>query len=114
MGVPALPVLDEYTRKGAVLFARQAVRFNGGGSGTGVLRLRESPDAGALPTADVAQIYFVNNSGIRATPWTPLPRTPFIEADGAVRSTRLIPRIMHTTGVTLDSWVIEVGYLSWT
>lgn len=122
-GVPHIPAGDgnqaRHVSIGSTWFARQSVRtgfVNGATSAN--LKLRETPSAGSLTQTDVAHLAIPNNSytGVKETPFCPLPGTPFVEADGQVRDTRLVPRVQSNvaSGLRVGGWLIEVGVLDWT
>lgn len=114
---------------GMRFFVRQSVRlaFQNGATSADV-KLRETRSAGSLPEHDVAHIALPANTdgsgnpvannaltGIRETAWCPLPGTPYIEADGTIRDTRLVPRLRSSVanGLRLGAWRIEIGVLDW-
>jgi hypothetical protein len=115
-GVPHIPFLS--IGPTMRFFARQTVRvFFLNGATSGNIKLRETRSAGALPENDVAHIAVANTSytGVQTVPWCPLPGTPYIEADGSGRDTRLVPRLQSSAvdGLRLGAWNIEIGVLDY-
>jgi hypothetical protein len=106
------------TGKDAVLFSKVTawVLFKPGSS-SGTLYLRAQPSAGALPSTDLSHIRMVNSSitGLFALPWEPLPRSPYVESNGIMRDTQLVPRAIanNAAGLEVRSYVIEIGILDW-
>lgn len=104
--------------KGAVLFAKVTawVVFESGSS-SATLYLRAQPNAGSLPTRDLSYIRMVNSSitGLFSLPWEPLPNSPYVETNGTMRDTWVVPRLVvnNAAGVEIRSYTIEVGILDW-
>lgn len=104
--------------KADVLFTRLLV-FAGFESGTtsATLLIRAQPNAGLLPTEDVSSVRMVNSSlaGLRATPWEPLAKSPYVEMDGSRRATWLVPRLVTSdaAGISIRTFSLEVGILDW-
>lgn len=104
--------------KGAHLFAKVTayVAFEAGSS-SATLYLREQPQAGALPTADLCHIRMVNSSivGLFTLPWEPLRHSPYAEASGMMRNTWLVPRAVvdNAAGLEVRSYLVDVGILDW-
>lgn len=114
-GIPQVDVAKTYGQ-GVKLFARLSARvtFNSGTT-SAKLSLRETPSAGSLPTADICIINMVNSSlaGQTTSPWEPLQQSPYVESNGTVRDTRLIPRFVcdNAAGVKIGAWNVEIGVL---
>jgi hypothetical protein len=116
-GVPHIPIRQS-VGPGMRFFVRQSVRVSlQNGASSGNIKLRETPSAGALPQTDVAHINVASNSytGVQDVPWCPLPSTPFVEATGEIRDTRLVPRIQSNVvdGLKIGAWNIEIGVLDY-
>lgn len=101
---------------GTRFFTRISGRFSfNTGTTSATVYLRETPTAGAQPTNDVNKIVLANSTfvGVFSTPWEPLPGTPYIESNGTMRGTRLLPRVVadNDAGIKVSAWLIEVGVL---